>query len=163
LSVSSTAAEVEVSSAKSAMMEVASQDAPTLEISIGSSVPSVKVGQENVAVAKFDLENNDPEKEIVIYGMTFEQVGTADTEDALNTFSLLVDGNQVASSAKSFGDYVTFSLNSPFALQDGDSVQLELRANVIGEQAKNLSFQVTDKLDIEAGSEFGFGARIIGE
>lgn len=144
------------------MMEVASQDAPELEISVGSSVPDVKVGQENVAVAKFDLENNDPEKEIIIHAFTFEQVGTADTDEALKNFALLVDGNQVASAAKSFGDYVTLSLNSPFALQDGDSVQVELRADVTGEQSETLSFQVTDKLDIEAESEFGYGAKIIG-
>lgn len=163
LEVSSTAEDVNVTSDRSEMMEVATQNGPELELSEGSSVPDVKVGQENVAVAKFDLQNNDSEKEIMLEGIVFEQIGSADTEDAVEEFSLLIDGDEVATADSANDDYVTFYLDNAFVLEDGDEVQLELRANVIGEQGEDLAFQVKDKLDVMASSEDGFGAVITGE
>jgi len=145
------------------MMEVANQDGPELVLAQGASVPDVKVGQENVAVAKFDLTNNDPEKEITLAGITFEQIGTANTEDAVENFSLLIDGDAVAATESSNDDFVSFELANPLVLQDGDEVQLEVRANVIGEQSETLAFQVKDKLDVVASSEDGFGAMITDE
>lgn len=163
--VSSSAETVSITSERSNLMTVGTQSGPELTLSAGSTVPDVKIGQQNIAIAEFDLENdsNSPEQDVIVNSITFEQIGGADTESDLANFTLLIDGEEFAETARSQGDFITFYNEDGYLIEDGNEVQLEVRAEILDGVTETVILELDNALDIMGeGSIYGAGIKVVG-
>lgn len=143
-------------------MKIGNVDAATLLINAGSSTPDVSVGQQMVEVYEGRLENNSGDNtDIAFMGITLEHTGTAKEDTELGNFELYVDGDMVAMTPMAREGFIAFNLDTPFVLEDGDEVDFNVHADILGGAGETIDFQVDSDLDVRAMDlSFGFGAGI---
>ena len=117
---------------------------------------TVKVGDTQAIVAEFDLEASG--ENIAIESLRLRNRGTSNPGD-LENFTLLADGDVVAEVASVDSDWLTFLLNDPYVIDDGDTEDFVVEADVIGGGTRNrtINYQLDRTDDILGkGTKYGF-------
>jgi hypothetical protein len=141
-------------------MKVGGVDAATIDINEGSSLSDVKAGDTDAEVAKFEIEG-DNDSDVVLHSITLKQEGTIDEEDEMANFSLVHEGDVLATVASSNGKYVTFTLSEGFNIEEDKTEDFEVTADIIGGAGKTINFEIDKTLDVTAeGVKYGFGAAV---
>jgi len=173
-SVESNASSTDIGETVSSTHEVKSVEANSLVVNADGMPADVKVGEADVEIVKFELsaganvdadENgaaNDAvtsDSDVFFNGITLRQQGTID-EDQVSNFKLYVDNEMVAEADSMVNDYLTFDLETPYLIEDGESESAYVTADILGGPGKTIYFQIDDELDIRAtDSTYGVGAQ----
>jgi hypothetical protein len=117
-----------------------------------------EVGKTEQVVGKFEISANSVEDQ-TLYSITLENNGTSSDGDITNIRIQRTDGTvltNTVSSAKS--DYVTLVFDPPFTVLEGDSITLEVVADIAGGAGETVAFQIEETSDLFAvGSLYGYG------
>jgi hypothetical protein len=122
------------------------------------SPDEVDVGDEGRVVGKFEISANSTEDQ-TIYSVTFEQNGSASDGDISNIKVRRSDGTVLTNTASStVGDFVTLVFDPPFTVLEGDSITLEVVADIEGGAAETVVMHLEETSDLFAvGSLYGYG------
>ena len=128
---------------------------------------TVDVGDEDATVAEFKLTNNSAEdKDVVVESVRLENNGSADVDD-LDNIKLTHEGVEISDRVIVDGDYVTFVIDGGFLIEDGDSRNFVVKADVIGgDDGDDYTFNLSDKFDLrgyEEGSAIGVTVDIVAD
>jgi hypothetical protein len=144
----------------SAQHEVASVPAAGVMIQDDGSIADVEVGDTQVAVAKFQVEQTTGDSDVYLTHLTLQ-----DTEnniaDAMDTFKLYADGDLVGEVDSTNNDYVSFVFDDEVTVEEGDSVDFVLKADIVANPDDEFQFVLDDVLDLMGyDEEYGFGLQV---
>ena len=126
--------------------EVAAINAAEIKIEEDGNIDDVDLGEMGAEVATFTIDNED-DSDVFITAVTLrDQQNNAD--DNLANFVLSHNGTTLATTAMANGRYLTFQLTTPFQIDDGDSEDFEVYADVIDGAGDMISFVVERALDV---------------
>ena len=136
-----------------------------IEFSKRGSATTVDVGDEEVTLGEFKLTNDSAEdKDVVIQSIRLENNGSADVDD-LDNVILTHQGVEISDRVIVDGDYVTFVLDAGFTIEDGDSRNFVIKADIIaGDDGDEYTFALSDTFDLrgyEKGSAIGTTVDIV--
>ncbi|MDP4007620.1 MAG: S-layer homology domain-containing protein [Candidatus Peregrinibacteria bacterium] len=99
----------------------------------GSSTANVNVGDSQVTIGQFTLENNsDNREDLVISNMDFEINGSGDFT-SLDNAAIYYLGEKVSNTVTPMDDHLRFTfLDGGYLLQDGDSEDFKVKADIVG-------------------------------
>lgn len=143
--------------------EVSSTKAGKLVVE-DQTVPNVKVGNTAVKIADFDLESTNQTsgqtEDVTLKSITFEQQEGADLVRAVENVKLMFEGAEVAAGTIN-GDFLSFVLDTPIVIKEGNTRSVEVVADVIGEPGEVISLALDNSADVYAtGSRYGFGVNV---
>lgn len=140
--------------------EVAGVDAPTVEITPDGKLSNVELGQEGVEVADFEIENTDSEGSVSITSITFTD-GESNAEDALENFVLECDNQEVDTVETVADELLTFSFPEGVEVDEGQTVDCVVLADVVGQPGETVSFYIDEELDVRGeDDQFGVGVDV---
>lgn len=133
-----------------------SASAASLTLTSSGSAGNKKVGESQVTVGEFTINNSTASEDVNIYRFRLKQEGTANVTAAKN-FSLDLDGTKVAENVQMSSDkYVDFVLTTPFLLKKSKQITATVRGDISGDIGKNLQLIINNKVDVDArGSAYG--------
>lgn len=144
--ISSNASSVSVSNATTELARLAQVQVETFEVSAGSASPDVAVGDRDAEVAR--LEFTAGNADMLMYNITFEQTGTINAESEMANFRLEIEGEEVATTPYSVDDYVSFVLDTPYLVEEDDTIKGRLYADILDGAGDTISFSVESDLDV---------------
>ena len=129
---------------------------------------SADIGEEDVLVGRFEISAGSSE-DVLLRALTVEQKGTIDRDEIANLELRLTDGTVLAGPAElNDEDEVTFDLtgmaDGGYILEDGDSRNFEIRADIVDGIGKNVYFDFDDiETDVLAkGLKYNFNVTTTG-
>ena len=152
-----------------ATMEIGSIAVGSLEFtSKAITDSSADIGEEDVLVGRFEISAGSSE-DVLVRALTAEQKGTIDRDEIANLELRLTDGTVLAGPAElNDEDEVTFDLtgmaDGGYILEDGDSRNFEIRADIVDGIGKNVYFDFDDiETDVLAkGLKYNFNVTTTG-
>ena len=152
-----------------ATMEIGSIAVGSLEFtSKAITDSSADIGEEDVLVGRFEISAG-PSEDVLVRALTAEQKGTIDRDEIANLELRLTDGTVLAGPAElNDEDEVTFDLtgmaDGGYILEDGDSRNFEIRADIVDGIGKNVYFDFDDiETDVLAkGLKYNFNVTTTG-
>ena len=153
-----------------ATMEIGSISVGSLEFS-GKAITdsNADIGEEDVLVGRFEISAGSSE-DVLLRALTVEQKGTIDRDEIANLELRLTDGTVLAGPAElNDEDEVTFDLtgmaDGGYILEDGDSRNFEIRADIVDGIGKNIYFSFDDRdTDVLAkGLKYNFNVTTTGD
>ena len=152
-----------------ATMEIGSIAVGSLEFtSKAITDSSADIGEEDVLVGRFEIAAG-PSEDVLLRALTVEQKGTIDRDEIANLELRLTDGTVLAGPAElNDEDEVTFDLtgmaDGGYILEDGDSRNFEIRADIVDGIGKNVYFDFDDiETDVLAkGLKYNFNVTTTG-
>ena len=129
---------------------------------IGSSPSTFNVGDTNVLLGEFKLDNAVSEKDVMAKTVTMRNDGTADVAASLSNLALYSDGQMVSSAVEINGRDVTFTLTT--VIENGKSENFEIRADISGAERnpETYEFRVRNTTDVTVTEvATGFSAPIV--
>jgi hypothetical protein len=132
-------------------MTFSEQEAGTIMIEKTGSISDPTLGEKEAEIGKFTLETDDEDGHL--HRITLNIDDAADHSNYK-----LYNGSDMLASGESNGDeLVTFELTNPFFLEEGDSENFDVTADIGGDSGEDLSVAVEEASDIVAiGDDFGF-------
>ncbi|HBU07476.1 MAG TPA: hypothetical protein DEB09_05345 [Candidatus Magasanikbacteria bacterium] len=137
--------------------------APTLTFAYTGDDADLTIGEEDVVVGEFTLDNTADE-DLELSTVMFKQAGTAD-ETEVTGYSLYYDDEVIAGPVDAAtNDYVTFNLDENMLLEKDESdYEFVVKANVEGGNGDTVGLQLKEVTDIDAvGKENGFSVNVTG-
>jgi len=145
-------------------MTTVDYSAATLSISVKGTDTNIDVGDENVTLGEFKLEetNSSSHKDVIIKSIRLKNAGNASLSNVKN-LALYVDGQKVSTSTTIDGDYVTFTLND-YIIEDAKSKIFEIKGDIVeGDDGDEITFTIKKNFDIYAVERgTNIGATILG-
>lgn len=136
--------------------EVAGVNAAELEVKENGSISDVSVGDRQVEVAKFELENNGDD-DVFVTHITLED-DESEAEDDLRNFTLTSNGDVLATVEMARGKYVTFTLDEPFKVGEGESEDLKVLADVVDGATEVVAFGIDQSIYVRGYDDrYGYG------
>ena len=138
---------------------VAAVESGTVTVDYNSVQPdSVSLGMTQVVIGAFDVSADFTEDQ-TFYSMTFEQNSSASDGDFTNIAVRRTDGTVLTNTvASTVDDFVTLNFDPPFTVLEGDSVALEVVADIVGGAGDSIIMHFEESSDISAlGSLYGYG------
>jgi S-layer homology domain len=143
--------------------KIGSIDAPSLEILTDGSVSDPKLGEVEADLFRFKVENTSDNDTVSLEAITFEQTGGIDETSELGNFVLLKGSEVLATVESTDSKYVTFMLDEPLEITEGNTVSLKVAADILGGAAEDVEFGIDQKLDVVASTErYGTGVAVTG-
>lgn len=135
--------------------------APSLEVNADGSVSNPKLGEVEADLFRFKVENTSGNDDVYLEAITFEQTGGIDETSELTNYVLL-DGSEVLAMTESTDSkYVTFMLDEPLKITEGNSVSLKVSADIVGGAGEDVEFGIDQKLDVVASTtRYGTGVAV---
>jgi len=134
--------------------------AGTITIEANGTLSNPSIGDENATLAQFKLTAGT--EDIDLYSLTLKQDGTL-TNDYLSNFNLYQGTEKINTVATVNGRYVTFALNTPFRMVNGNNKIFSVKGNIssAAETAKTVVFFMYDDNDMKAvGLSYGQGVSV---
>jgi hypothetical protein len=102
------------------------------------TVSDVKVGEEQVEIAKFTLKNNgqsssaniSTDTDVVVSSVTLKETNDVDQETSLENLTLTHDGNVISTVASINGKYVTFNFDD-LVIEDGKTETFYVKSDIM--------------------------------
>ena len=145
--ISSNASSVSVSNATTELARIVQVSVAEFTVKTGGATPDVSVGDRNVQVARFEMEAGT--EDMMLYSITLEQTGSINSESEMSNFRFEIEGQEVATAAFSVDDYVSFILDTPYLVEEDDTVQARVYADILDGAGDNISFSVESDLDVQ--------------
>jgi hypothetical protein len=142
--------------ATSGILTVSNVELGTLTVGISGDAPTsnLDVGSEGVALAKFDFATAREDQ--LLKQVSFSQNGSASDGDVTNLKLFNQSGVDVGGTAIRNGRNVAFTFGDGLAIENGATLRLELRGDVVGGSGRNLQFGVDDDTDVQSiGKTYG--------
>jgi hypothetical protein len=141
--------------------KIGSIAAPALEIKADGSVSDVKLGETEADLFRFKVENDSANDDVYLESITFEQTGSIDETSELANFVLLKGSEVLATLESTDSKYVTFMLDEPLKITEGNTVSLKVAADILGGAGEDVQFAIDQKLDVVASTErYGNGVAV---
>lgn len=133
-------------------------DAGSLVMTNDGTTADVKAGETGVPVAKFRLAASNEDVELT--SLTLKETGSAAVADAVSNLVLTHSGETLAEGVLN-DNYVTFMLDEPMFIEDGDTEKFKIEADIVGEAGRILNFALDNSLDIEGtGLTYNYGVGV---
>jgi hypothetical protein len=145
--ISSNASSVSVSNATTELARMVQVSVAEFTVKTGGATPDVSVGDRNVQVARFEMEAGT--EDMMLYSITLEQTGSINSESEMSNFRFEIEGQEVATTAFAVDDYVSFILDTPYLVEEDDTVQARVYADILDGAGDNISFSVESDLDVQ--------------
>jgi hypothetical protein len=143
------------------LMSVSSVGAPTVTIDFGSaSDDDVYLGDEQVEVAEFDVENTSSSEDISFTQVTLENTGSADENEVIN-YTLYNNSDEVVAGPvdADSNDMIKFMLNDSIEIEDGRSETFVVKADIYDGRTGEILISLDETTDLKAvGLNNGFNA-----
>lgn len=137
--------------------EVGGENAPELTINPDGTLPDVELGEKGAEIAAFELDNGSSD-DIELTHITFTD-GEGNIDDAMMNFVLECDGEEIATTDDANDDYLSFTFD-PFMVQDGETVDCNVFADVVASAGESVALYIDESLDVMGSSDFGFGIAV---
>ncbi len=110
---------------------------------------NVKVGDENVTIAKFRFTQNNSKEAIQIEKVVVYVEGTVNEDKDLKNFELYApDGTLLASAEKAVDRYVTFNLDTPYEIPKGMTKDLTVKVDIVDGSTHYFRAQIQNDYDV---------------
>jgi len=120
-----------------------------------------KLGALQADVSKFRLRNESSDDAIELNGLTLYSTGTVKADTEMENYSLYVDGDLVAETESAYNKYITFNLVEPVSIGSSKTVNVVVKADIIGGASQTIAFKLDNVLDLQAtDTNFGYGAKV---
>jgi len=140
-------------------LTITSLGAPTADFTYQGDDDDITVGEEEAIVAEFELENSSATETFSFTSLTLEQAGTVDNEEVVNYTLYDADENEAIAPAvdATADDQIVFELDEPIELEDGDSLDLTVKADVVDGEYQ-VSLLILDEMTdlVATGHDNGF-------
>jgi hypothetical protein len=141
-------------------MEVAPVTAGELLIEKDTAPSAPDLGDKQAVVSRFELIANTADRDVIFHGITFEEIGTIDADEIQN-FTLEIEGEVVATTATLVNDYLAFNLDTPMVLEESETYDAEILADIVSGPGKTISFKLDSDLDVRAeDADYGYGVAV---
>lgn len=121
---------------------------------------SVKVGDKDVEVAKFQLNTTGSGEDVKVKNVTLVNNGSAKIADMSN-FKIYRASDLVAATVTVINDKVMFVFDSPVTIEKGNSKTFSVKADIVSGATNNIKFEFDELTDIVAvGSTYGYNASV---
>ena len=136
-------------------MSFSSQDAGEITIDKNGTVTNPSLGQENAVIAKFTVEASSSEDASV------KQI-TLNVDDAADHSNYKIwKGSTMLATGTRVGDLVTFVFSPALAVEEGDTENLQVSADIGGQTDDEIAVAIEESGDVIAtGSDFGFNLSV---
>lgn len=135
-------------------MTIASVEAPGAAVNLQSVGGSVKIGDNNVEVAKVKVTNTNSNEDITVRAIAFKSVspasGTKIDNNEIGKFVLYEGSTALTGEVElDSNGYAVMTLNNPLVVEKGGSKNktLTLKANIVGGSGKTIVMDVANKAD----------------
>ncbi|MDP2670536.1 MAG: S-layer homology domain-containing protein [bacterium] len=140
---------------------VAGVNGAVVTVTPDGTVSDVNLGDSQVEVAKFQLDNGS-DNDVTITSVTLKD-DESKADDDLANFTLKHDGETVATSAKTSGKYVTFTLATPVAISQNKSEDFRVYADVTAGAGDQVAFTISQEVYIAGvDAKYGYGIAVSG-
>jgi hypothetical protein len=143
------------------LMSLSSVGAPTVTVDFGSTgTDDVYLGDTQVEVAEFDVDNTTTSEDISFTEITLENTGSADSSEVMN-YTLYNDSDEVVAGPVNADsdDMIRFMLNEEVELEDGRSETFTVKADIYDGRGEKVLLGLDETTDLEAvGLNNGFNA-----
>jgi hypothetical protein len=138
----------------------ANVSAGTITITPTGSISNPKVGEDNVAIAKFKLATANEAGLVNEIGLLVG--GTVSASEVQNAKLFQGDTELATSASVNSQDLLVFALDTPYEIAKGDSRNFEVRADLnTGRGADTIQIYVDEDTDLVAtGGTYGFGMSV---
>ena len=126
-----------VNSVAGNLFEVGGVNAAKVEVTMDGTSDTVQLGDEGVELETFDLDNKS-EYDVTITSVTLED-RNGEMDSAAENFVLEFDGDVVATVDEVDGDFLTFMFDTPLMIEDGQSKEFVVYADIIGGVGETIS------------------------
>jgi hypothetical protein len=126
-----------------------------LSVDDNGSISNPELGGTEETIAEFELEETGSEQDTYLMGITFENTGSADLEEAITDVYLLNNTGDMLAEGVINGDYLSFQLEEGALVEQDDTEDFEVVAKIIGEFGETLIFDIEETLDVFALDEAG--------
>lgn len=141
-------------------MEVAPVTAGELLVEKDTTPSNPDLGDKQALVSRFELIANTADRDVIFHGITFEEIGTIDADEIQN-FTLEIEGEVVATTATLVNDYLAFTLDTPMVLEESETYDAEILADIVSGPGKTISFKLDSDLDVRAeDADYGYGVAV---
>ena len=129
-------------------MLLGSQNIVTLTVTAAGTNVTEKIGQDDVQVGEFDLEASSTD-DLWFASIRLENKGTAPAS-VMSNLMLLHNGDEIAMGEIS-GDYITFELDEMLKIEEGDTENFDIFADLgIGDDLDTLRLVLDETTDLVA-------------
>jgi hypothetical protein len=145
------------------LMSIVSQSTGQITIAKTGSLSNVKVGEQNVKVAEFNLSASSVEN-LHVEGLTLYQSGTIANSNLTNLVLKQAGSIIATASGVNSSNNVVFNFSAPFALDKGQTKTFEVYANIgsTARSAETIILYVDNNADLVArGMTYGFGVAVV--
>ena len=113
---------------------------------------SIKVGSNGASLFEFTLANNDTTKKDVEFNTITFIANDKDVAEYFSNFELVAEGSVIATTKDMDGKYLTFKLNSAYEIEEWDTAEFTVKADVKGWADATTApyFYVETVMDVEA-------------
>jgi len=136
---------------------VGGEDAPELDINPDGTLPDVELGEKGAEIAAFELDNSSSD-DIEVTHITFTD-GEGNIDDAMMNFVLECDGEELDTVESANDDYLSFTFD-PFLVQDGETMDCNVFADVVASAGESVALYIDESLDVMGSSDFGYGIAV---
>lgn len=121
---------------------------------------SVKVGDKDVEVAKFQLDTTNSGEDVKVKNVTLVNNGSAKIADMSN-FKIYRASDLVAATVTVINDKVMFVFDSPVTIEKGNSKTFSVKADIVSGATNKVKFEFDELTDIVAvGATYGYNASV---
>jgi len=129
--------------------EIVSISSPTLTFSYQGTTEDFYIGDNDVTVGEFELDNTGDEN-VEINALTLEQNGSADNDEVVSYTLYNEDDDQIAGPVDADAqDYVRFDLDSPLSVEENQDIDIEVHANIAKGRGETIALALEDGSNLE--------------
>ena len=128
--------------------EVAGVNGAQLTVSEDGSISDVELGENQAEIMAFQLENDSNSQDIFITHITVSD-SQNNIDRNFENFTLKHGGTELASVPSISSEYVTFVLDTPFEIEQGESEDLNVFADVIDGAGDSVTMTFEDSIDVQ--------------
>ncbi|MEK7094636.1 MAG: hypothetical protein AAB886_00830 [Patescibacteria group bacterium] len=134
---------------------MASQNVGTLDINESGTITNPTLGQQGATIGQFNLVASS--EDASVRRMRLKIDNAADHSG----FAIYQGSTKLADGVKATGDYVDFTLTTPYTILDGNTKIFYVKANVGGQNGDDVRVYIDKSTDLIAvGGDFGFNMAV---
>lgn len=135
-------------------MTFSDTDAGTLEVTKRGTISDPTIGSKDATIAKFKVEAQTEDAHVTVITLNIDEASD-------HSNYMLYKNNELLAVGTVSGDLVTFVLTNPLAIEEGNSANLDVTADIGGESGDTIGVGIEEAADVMAtGGDFGFNMNI---
>lgn len=137
--------------------EIGAVNGVQITVDFDNSTDTLQVWDMEEEVARFDIKNEDNNYNVMITSLTVED-DEGDARSSMENFQLEFDGDIVATVNRMNSNYLTFNFSTPIIIEDGDTEDFVIYADVVGWVDDQVKFILDESSYVQGyDSRYGYG------